>query len=180
MILLDAAETVLGGFAPALSARTQTHLISIGVEVQLAATVVGVDQSGLHVRNRDGTHRRIHSVCKIWAAGVAGNPLGAQLAEQTGAGVDRAGRVVVLEDLSLPSRPEVHVVGDMMARPHAPGIAQAAIQAARHAADDIHGQLKGGRPKGPWTYRDKGNMAASSRFRAVAEVGRIRTLGFTA
>ncbi len=61
MILLDAADTVLGGFAPAFSARAQTHLISMGVEVQLGARVVGVDHGGLDVRNRDGTHRRIHS-----------------------------------------------------------------------------------------------------------------------
>jgi NADH dehydrogenase len=139
-----------------------------------------VDRIGLDIEDRDGTRRRIDAVCKVWAAGVAAAPLGAQLAAQTGAEVDRAGRVRVLDDLTLPGHPEVHVVGDMIARPDIPGVAQGAIQAGRHAADDIRNQLRGRGPKGAFTYRDKGDMATISRFYAVAQVGRVRTSGFLA
>jgi len=179
VILLDAAPAVLGSFGDHLGAKAQARLRRIGVEVQLGAKVVGVDGTGIEVEDARG-RRRIESVCKVWAAGVAASPLGAQLAEQSGAGLDRAGRVAVLPDLTLPGHPEVFVVGDMIALDGLPGVAQVAIQGGRHVAHQIRARLAG-KPDGQaFRYRDKGSMATISRFSAVASVGRLRVSGFTA
>ena len=137
VILLDAAPTVLGAFGDHLGAKAADKLRDIGVEVQLGAKVVDVDATGIEVEDSDGTHRRIDSVCKVWAAGVQASPLGKMLAEQSGAGVDRAGRVMVNPDLTLPGHPEVFVVGDMMSLDKLPGVAQVAIQGGRYAAKAI-------------------------------------------
>ena len=120
----------------------------IGVEVQLGAKVVDVDATGIDVEDADGPHRRIESVCKVWAAGVQASELGAQLAEQSGAEVDRAGRVAVNDDLTLPGHPEVFVVGDMASLKGYPGVAQVAIQGARYAAEQIKRRLAGQEPQG--------------------------------
>jgi NADH dehydrogenase len=175
VILLDAAPTVLPSFGERLAGKAMKQLHGINVEVQLGAKVVDMDRDGLVVEDPDGTRRRIESFCKIWAAGVAASPLGRQLAEQSGAGLDRAGRVEVLPDLTLPGRPEVFVLGDMMALDGLPGVAQVAIQGAKHAAKQIKGK-----PSKPFRYRDKGSMATVSRFHAVASIGRFRFAGFTA
>ena len=175
VILLDAAPTVLPSFGERLAGKAMKQLHGINVEVQLGAKVVDVDRDGLVVEDPDGTRRRIESFCKIWAAGVAASPLGRQLAEQSGAGLDRAGRVEVLPDLTLPGHPEVFVLGDMMALDGLPGVAQVAIQGAKHAAKQIKG-----RPSKPFRYLDKGSMATVSRFHAVASIGRFRFAGFSA
>ena len=113
---------------------------------------------GIEVKDTDGTQRRIHAVTKIWAAGVQASPLGKQLAEQSGAELDRAGRIAVQPDLTLPGHPEVYVVGDMIALDRLPGVAQVAIQGGRYAAEAI----KAGSPasrREPFHYHDKGSMA---------------------
>ncbi len=175
VILLDAAPTILGAFGERLAGKAMKQLHDIHVEVQLGAKVVDVDRDGLEVEDPDGTRRRINSFCKIWAAGVAASPLGAQLAQQSGAELDRVGRIKVLPDLTLPGHPEVFVVGDMISLDDLPGVAQVAIQGAKHAAKQING-----RPSRPFRYRDKGSMATVSRFHAVASVGRFRFAGFLA
>jgi NADH dehydrogenase len=111
---------------------------------------------------------------------VQASPLGRMLGEQSGAEVDRAGRVAVLPDLTLPGHPEVHVVGDMMSLDKLPGVAQVAIQGGRYAADQIQRRLAGKEPKGPFAYFDKGSMATISRFHAVADIGKFRFEGFLA
>jgi NADH dehydrogenase len=180
VILLDAAPQVLPPFGEKLGRKTQQELEKLGVEVQLGAMVVDVDELGLEVQDKDGTRRRIEAVTKVWAAGVSASPLARQLAEQTGAPVDRAGRVGVNADLTLPGYPEVFVVGDMMALDNLPGVAQVAIQQARHAAGEIRNRLEGRPSSPPFKYHDKGSMAIISRFRAVAMVGRLRLSGFVA
>ena len=115
IILLDAAPAVLGAFGDKLSAAARDQLQKIGVDVELNAKVVGVDNTGVDIVDSDGKERRIPCRCKVWAAGVSASPLGKQLAEQSGGEVDRAGRVQVNEDLTLPGHPEIFVVGDMMA-----------------------------------------------------------------
>ena len=180
VILLDAAPSVLGSFGDRLGAKAESRLGEIGVEVQLGATVVGVDGTGIEVQDAQGQRRRIESVCKVWAAGVSASPLGALLAEQSGAGLDRAGRIEVQPDLTLPGHPEVFVVGDMIALGRLPGVAQVAIQGGRYAARQIRARLAG-RPDGqPFRYKDKGSMATISRFSAVASIGRLRFSGFVA
>ena len=179
VILLDAAPAVLGSFGDRLGAKALATLEAIGVQVQLGAKVVGVDGTGIDVEDARGRHR-IESVCKVWAAGVPASPLGRQLAEQSGAGLDRAGRVKVHPDLTLPGHPEVFVVGDMIALDGLPGVAQVAIQGGRHVARQIKARLAG-KPSGQgFEYHDKGAMATISRFSAVASVGRLRLSGFTA
>lgn len=178
VVLLDAADAVLGNFGAKLSDHAARQLRRIKVDVQLGATVVDLDATGILVRDRDGTTRRIRSMCKIWAAGVAASPLGRALAEQAGAQTDRAGRVLVEPDCSLPGHPEVFVVGDMLAEQ--PGVAQVAIQSGRYAAAQITRRLRGRAPGAAFAYRDKGSMATVSRFHAVASVKGLRFAGFLA
>ena len=180
VILLDFAPTVLGAFGDHLGGKAADKLRDIGVELQLGSKVVNVDATGIEVEDSDGTHRRIDSVCKVWAAGVQASPLGKMLADQSGAGVDRAGRVMVNPDLTLPGHPEVFVVGDMMALDKLPGVAQVAIQGGSYAAKAIKGRLAGQPVKEPFHYHDKGSMATISRFSAVASIGKIRLSGFIA
>jgi NADH dehydrogenase len=180
VILLDAAPAVLGAFGEKLGGRAVDRLTKMGVEVRLGAKVVDVDSTGIEVELGDGSRERIESVCKVWAAGVSASPLGRQLAEQSGASLDRAGRIEVQDDLTLPGHPEVFVVGDMMSLDHLPGVAQVAIQGGRYAAEQITRRLEGQPPKGPFRYFDKGSMATISRFSAVASVGKAQFSGFFA
>ena len=142
--------------------------------------VTEVDERGLEVKFKDGRTERINSVAKIWAAGVQANPLGRTLSEQTGAPLDRAGRIAVNPDLTLPGHPEVFVVGDMIALDNLPGVAQVAIQGAKYAAKEIRNRLEGKPPQAPFKYFDKGSMAIISRFDAVAMVGKLRLTGIIA
>ena len=180
VILLDAAPAVLGSFGEKLGDRAVKRLTEMGVEVRLGAKVVDVDSTGIEVEHADGSRERIESVCKVWAAGVSASPLGRQLADQSGAELDRAGRIEVQDDLTLPGHPEVFVVGDMMALEGLPGVAQVAIQGGRYAAEQIVRRLEGQEPKGPFEYFDKGSMATISRFSAVASVGKAQFSGFFA
>jgi NADH dehydrogenase len=180
IILLDAAPHILGSFGEKLGGKARRRLEQMGVEVRLGAKVVDVDLTGIEVETADGANERIESLCKVWAAGVSASPLAAQLAEQTGAGLDRAGRIQVLPDLTLPGHPEVFVVGDMIALDNLPGVAQVAIQGGRYAADQIRRRLDGEPTEGPFGYVDKGSMATISRFSAVASIGRARFGGFPA
>ncbi|HET7386490.1 MAG TPA: NAD(P)/FAD-dependent oxidoreductase [Nocardioidaceae bacterium] len=180
VVLVDAAAQVLPPFGKRLGRRAKKDLERLGVEVQLGAMVVDVDERGLVVQDKDGTRRRIAAVTKVWAAGVAASSLGARLAEQTGAPLDRAGRIGVNPDLTLPGHPEVFVVGDMIDLDHLPGVAQVAIQGARYAAEQIRNRLDGKAPSAPFHYFDKGSMATISRFSAVAMIGRLRLSGFVA
>jgi NADH dehydrogenase len=180
VVLVDAAGAVLGTFGEKLSAHAELELKRIGVEVQLNAKVVGVDAEGIDVQDPDGGTRRIRARTKIWAAGVAATPLGRQLAEASAAEVDRAGRVLVNPDLTLPGRPDVFVVGDMASLDDLPGVAQVAMQGGQHAAGQIHKRLKGEETGQPFRYKDKGSMATISRFRAVASIGKLHFSGFLA
>ena len=119
------------------------------MDVELNAKVVGVDNTGVDIIDSDGKERRIRSRCKVWAAGVSASPLGRQLAEQSGGEVDRAGRVKVNEDLTLPGHPEIFVVGDMMALNNLPGVAQVAMQGGKYAAGQIVRRLRGSRRQNP-------------------------------
>jgi NADH:ubiquinone reductase (H+-translocating) len=181
VILLDAAPAVLGAFGDKLSTAARKQLENMGVDVELNAKVVGVDNTGVDIIDSDGKERRIRSRCKVWAAGVSASPLGKQLAEQSGGEVDRAGRVKVNEDLTLPGHPEIFVVGDMMALNNLPGVAQVAMQGGKYAAGQIVRRLRGEPPAEPFKYFDKGSMATISRFHAVCSIGeRVHFSGFFA
>jgi NADH dehydrogenase len=178
ILLLDAADAVLGTFGDQLSTKALRQLHMLGIEVELDTTVVGVDETGIDIVDRYGTRHRIECMTKIWAAGVSGSPLGARLAQAAGAETDRAGRVKVEPDCTVPGHPEVFVVGDLMALDRLPGVAQVAIQSGQHAARQIACRLRGEPTGQPFRYRDKGSMATISRFSAVASVGRLRLAGF--
>ncbi|HUO38656.1 MAG TPA: NAD(P)/FAD-dependent oxidoreductase [Mycobacterium sp.] len=182
VILLDAASAVLPPMGPKLGKKAQARLEKMGVEIQLGAMVTDVDRNGLTVKDSDGTIRRIESTCKVWSAGVSASPLGQQLAAQSSVELDRAGRVKVQPDLSVPGYPNVFVIGDMAAVDNVPGMAQGAIQGAKYVAHQLKSELKGADPahRKPFRYFDKGSMATVSRFSAVAQVGRLEFSGFIA
>ena len=177
VILLDAAPQVLPPFGQKLGDRAKAELEKLGVEVILGAMVTDVDERGIEMKFKDGRVERIDTVTKIWAAGVQASGLTRTLADQTGAPLDRAGRIGVNPDLTLPGHPEVFVVGDMISLDNLPGVAQVAIQGAKYAAKEIDGRARGHAPQPPFRYFDKGSMAIISRFRAVAMVGKFRITG---
>ena len=177
-LLYQVATGILseGDIAPA----TRASLENRGVEVQLGAMVTEVDGTGIEVKDKDGTVRRIEAMTKVWAAGVAASPLGKMIADQAGAEVDRAGRVHVEEDLTVKGHPEIFLVGDMINLKGYPGVAQLAIQGGRYAAKEILGRLEGKEPQAPFVYKDKGSMATISKYSAVASIGKIKLTGFIA
>ena len=180
IVLLDAAPTILGSFPESLRRRAMRDLQDIGIEVHLGAAVTHVDLRGLATNAADTRLRRIEAATKIWAAGVQASPLGRLLAAAAGADLDRAGRVKVEDDCSLPGHPEVFVVGDLMNLGELPGVSQVAIQSGRHAADTIRRRLQGDTTRRPLRYRNFGTMATISRFRAVTAIGRVRLAGLPA
>jgi NADH dehydrogenase len=182
VILLDALPAVLAPMGEKLGKKAQARLEKMGVDIQLGAMVTDVDRNGITVKDSDGTIRRIESATKVWSAGVSASPLGRDLAAQSDVEIDRAGRVKVLPDLSVPGHPDVFVVGDMAAVEGVPGMAQGAIQGGNYAAKAIKAELKGANPseREPFKYFDKGSMATVSRFSAVAKIGPLEFGGFIA
>jgi NADH:ubiquinone reductase (H+-translocating) len=180
IVLVDAADAVLGNFGTRLAAGAANQLQKLGVEVWLGEKVVDVDANGITVEDTSGKQTRINSHTVTWAAGVRASALGATLARQSGAELDRGGRIKVQPDCTLPGHPEVFVVGDMMTLNDYPGVAQVAMQQAAYAAKEIRNRISGRAPQKPFTYFDKGSMATISRFKAVANVGPFRFGGFIA
>jgi NADH dehydrogenase len=182
IILVDALDAVLPTFGDHLSTKALRQLHKMGVEVELGTKVVDVDATGIEVETKNG-RRRIESMTKIWAAGVAAPALSRQVAAAAGAETDRAGRIKVNPDCTLPGHPEIFAVGDMMALDQLPGVAQVAIQSGRYAARQITRRARGEGAEGadkPYMYFDKGSMATISRFSAVASIGKARFAGFIA
>ena len=176
VILVDGGAEPLATFGDKLSVKTATTLEHLGVEMRMEARVVGVDGSGVDVQGKEATSR-IEARTTIWAAGVQASPLAGLLAEACGAEVDRAGRISVLPDLTLPGHPEVFAVGDMVSLNNLPGVAEVAMQGGLHSANTVLRRLKGKDTK-PFTYRDLGSVATIGRFRAVVSVKGIRLSGF--
>jgi NADH:quinone reductase (non-electrogenic) len=149
----------------------------MGVELRMGLRATDVDFNGLDVQTPDGTER-IHAHTVIWAAGVAASPLAKMLGDASGAEVDRAGRVSVLPDCTLPGHPEVFAIGDMMSLDQLPGVAEVAMQQGLFAGRTIRRRLRGDDHTVPFKYVDLGSMATIGRFRAVVEFKRIRLSGF--
>ena len=180
IILVDAVDTVLPPFPKPLQRRARRDLERLGVEMRLGTRVTGVDPEGLDLENPDSTSGRIQARTKIWAAGVQASALGAILAEQSDAKLDRAGRVPVEPDCSLPGFPEVFVVGDMMLLDGLPGVAEVAMQSGRHAARTIVRRVNSADAARPFRYRDLGTAATIARFRALVYRGRLHAAGLPA
>jgi NADH dehydrogenase len=156
------------------------------VTVLTRRTVVGIDGESVTIADGGGTPERVPTRTVVWAAGVTASSLAARLAELSGAEVDRAGRIAVEPDLTLPGHPEVVALGDMVrvrgrdGTPVVlPGVAPVAMQQGRYAAKTVRARLKS-RPTPPFRYRDKGNLATIGRSRAVADLHVIRLSGFLA
>ena len=148
-----------------------------GVELRMRTRVNDVKADAIVVQGQDGEeHIPCHT--RVWAAGVQGSPLGAMVAQAAGAKTDRAGRVEVLPDCTLPDHPEVFVVGDLMALNKLPGVAEVAMQSGLHAARTIKRRQRGDAAAKPFRYRDLGSMATISRFRAIVSFRGIRVGGF--
>ena len=168
VILVEGGDGVLSSFGPKQSRRAGEQLERMGIDVRLQGMVEDVDESGVTVKYRDGSTQHIATRCVLWAAGVAASPLGRQLAEQSGAGLDRAGRVQVRSDLTLPGHDEVFVIGDMIALDDLPGVAQVAMQGAKFSAKKIRARIDGKPEPTQFSYFDKGSMATIGRSAAVA------------
>lgn len=176
ILLFEADARILRAFPEHLAQKAHAELERKGVEVRLNAPVSSIDATGVVVA---GEH--IPSALVLWSAGVSATPLGAHL----GAPMDRAGRVKVLPDLSIPGHPEVFVVGDLMVmerdgKPYAPGLAPVAIQQGIYAGKRIARAVAGQPDDAPFVYRDKGNLATVGRAFAIAQLGRYTFSGFFA
>jgi NADH dehydrogenase len=186
IVLVEMADRVLTTFPPSLSKKAARSLEHLGVTPRLSHTVVDIDREGVTVESDDHGQERIPARTVIWAAGVTASSMARRLGEATGAEVDRAGRVSVGPDLTLPGHPEVFALGDMVrvlgedGEPQPlPGIAPVAMQQGRYAAKAIKARLSD-RPQEPFRYRDKGNLATIGKARAVADLHVVRLSGFLA
>jgi NADH:quinone reductase (non-electrogenic) len=181
ILLVEAADRVLTTFPPSLSAKAVRSLERIGVTVLTGKTVVGIDEDGVTIGDGGGEPERIATRNVIWAAGVTASGLAARLAELTGAELDRAGRVTVEPDLTLPGHREVFAVGDMVRLPDIvfPGVAPVAMQQGRYVAGVVRDRLQS-RERPPFRYHDKGNLATIGRAAAVADIKGLRLSGFLA
>ena len=171
VVLVEGAPHVLPVYPESLSIKARRQLETLGVEVLTGSLVESIDGTGVTLG--DGT--RIDSDTVLWAAGVKASSLGELLA----APLDRAGRVVVESDLSIPGSRNVFVVGDLATLPEVPGVAPAAMQMGRYVAGLIRSDLRGNQRK-PFAYRDKGSLATIGRARGVADFGAVRFSGFLA
>jgi NADH:ubiquinone reductase (H+-translocating) len=186
ILLVEIADRVLTTFPESLSRKALRSLEHLGVSPLLGRTVVGIEEEAVTVQSADGGSERIPARTKIWCAGVTASGLAARLAEQADGELDRAGRVAVEPDLTLPGHPEVFAIGDMVSVRGAdgmplvlPGVAPVAMQQGRYAAKVVRARLSG-RSTGPFHYRDKGNLATIGRGRAVADLHVIRLSGLVA
>jgi NADH dehydrogenase len=186
ILLVEIADRVLTTFPESLSRKALRSLEHLGVSPLLGRTVVDIEEEAVTVQSADGGSERIPARTKIWCAGVTASGLAARLAEQADGELDRAGRVAVEPDLTLPGHPEVFAIGDMVSVRGAdgtpsvlPGVAPVAMQQGRYAAKVVRARLSG-RSTRPFHYRDKGNLATIGRGRAVADLHVIRLSGLVA
>lgn len=177
VLLFDGGKEPLATFGGHLSGRASRELESMGVELHMGCFATAIDGRGLEVRLADGTVTRHEARTVLWTAGVTASPLGRMLAEAAGASTDRAGRVEVQPDCTLPGHPEVFVIGDLMSLDDLPGVAEVAMQSGMHAARTIRRRLAGRETK-PFRYFDLGSMAYVGRRHAVVEFRGLQLSGF--
>ncbi|MEO8179685.1 MAG: NAD(P)/FAD-dependent oxidoreductase [Deltaproteobacteria bacterium] len=171
VVLVEAGPRILPSLDPILSERAERQLRELGIDVRTGVAVTELSTDFVQIGSE-----RIRARTVLWAAGVRASRLAADL----GVPVDKAGRIWVEEDLSVPDRPEVFVVGDLIAKTQEgkplPGVAQLAVQSGRHAARNVLNSVRG-RPRAPFSYVDKGSMATIGRHKAVAQIGRFHFSG---
>jgi NADH dehydrogenase len=185
IILADAAEQLLPAYPPDLSRHAVESLQRLGVTVRTGLMVTNVDENGVSVKAKSGEQELIATHTVIWAAGVAVSDFGKTLAKRTSAPTDKAGRIKVNGDLTIPGYPDIFVVGDQayLTDEHGkqlPGVAQVAIQSGAYAAKTIAARVRERHPLKPFRYFDKGDLAVIGRFSAVANVFGFHLSGFPA
>jgi NADH dehydrogenase len=185
VLLVEAADRVLTGFPQSLSARAAGALETLGVTPLLEHTLTDVDGDGVTTQSPAGEQTRYPAHTVVWAAGVTSSDVAHELAEAAGAETDRAGRLIVEQDLTVQGHAEVFALGDMVAIRRGeqtetlPGLAPVAMQQGRHAAAAILDGLAG-KPAQPFHYKDKGNLATIGRAKAVADIKGIHLSGAVA
>ncbi|EJL85214.1 NADH dehydrogenase, FAD-containing subunit [Herbaspirillum sp. CF444] len=178
VVLLEGSERVLGAYPPDLSEKARTQLLKLGVDVRTGSRVTHIDEECVRYADQGG-EQRLASRTVIWSAGVAASPLGKSL----NVPLDRAGRVIIGSELSIPDHPEVFVIGDLAAaisdgKP-VPGVSPAAKQMGRVAARNILNRING-KPLESFVYQDYGSLATIGRKAAVAMVGKFKFSGYPA
>src|SRR6202008_1282479 len=184
IILLDGAPRVLMPFPEDLAEKASRSLAKLGVQVRCSAMVKAVVQEGWPI-DSGGQTDSIAAKTVVWAGGITASPLGKILASHTKAETDKGGRVKVKPDLTIPSYPDISVIGDLASATNEkgkplPGVAQVAMQGGTYAAKAILRQVKGRRELSPFRYFDKGSLAVIGRWAAVADVFGLHISGFLA
>ena len=178
VLLLDGGSAPLASFGPELSGKAAAALRKLGVEQHMHSIVTKVDAGGVEVRGADGAVTRHEAGTVLWTAGVEAAPVCEAVATVTGASRDRAGRILVGPDLSIPGHPEIMVAGDAMSLNGLPGVAEVAMQSGLYAARRIRREAAGQPHGAAFRYRDLGSAAYISRGTAVVSAGRLRLGGF--
>ncbi|MBV9204372.1 MAG: NAD(P)/FAD-dependent oxidoreductase [Actinobacteria bacterium] len=178
VLLFDGGNAPLAMFGPKLSGMAARQLGQLGVELHMGSIVTRVDPGGVEVKDHDGNVTRHVCGNVLWTAGVEAPPLAAAVAQATGAATDRAGRIVVGEDLAIPGHPEILVTGDMMSLDKLPGVAEVAMQTGLYAGRSVAHQARGQAFGKPFKYRDLGSAAYISRGKAVVSAFGMNFGGF--
>jgi NADH:ubiquinone reductase (H+-translocating) len=178
VMLFDGGSMPLASFGPKLSGKAAQTLQKLGVELHMHSIVTNVRVGLLQVRSADGSTTDYDVGTALWTAGVEAPPLAAAVAKATGAKRDRAGRILVEDDCTIPGHPNIYVVGDMMSLRKLPGVAEVAMQSGLYVGHRIRHQVEGQQEDKPFRYRDLGSAAYLSRGKAVVSAGPLKTGGF--
>jgi NADH:quinone reductase (non-electrogenic) len=178
VLLFDGGSAPLAVFGEKLSGKAEKALRKLGVEMHMGSIVTDIDLNGLSVRDKEGAITRYEAGTVLWTAGVEAPPFAEALAKATGAERDRAGRIVVQDDCTIPGHPEIFVIGDLMSLNKLPGVAEVAMQSGLYAGHRIGREAKGKEPGKPFRYRDLGSAAYISRGNALMSAGPVKLSGF--
>ena len=178
VMLFDGGSAPLASFGPKLSEKAAQTLQKLGVELHMHSIVTNVRVGLLQVRSADGSTTSYDVGTALWSAGVEAPPLAAAVAKATGAERDRAGRILVADNCTIPGHPNIYVAGDMMSLRKLPGVAEVAMQSGLYVGHRIHKQVAGEQTDKPFSYHDLGSAAYLSRGKAVVSAGPLKTGGF--
>ena len=178
VLLFDGGSAPLAMFGPKLSQKASKTLDALGVEQHMGSIVTHVDEGYVLVRDHAGQETRYDAATVLWTAGVEAPPIATALAAATGAKQDRAGRILVQKNLTIPDHPEISVLGDMMSLDKLPGVAEVAMQSGLYAGHRVRRRVSGNMEEKPFRYHDLGSAAYISRGKAVVSAGPLQVGGF--
>ena len=178
VLLFDGGSAPLAVFGDKLASKAKAELERLGVELHMGSLATDIDQHGLVARDHDGSETRYDAGTVLWTAGVEAPAFAEALAGATGAERDRAGRIVVRDDLTIDGHREISVIGDMMSLDKLPGVAEVAMQSGLYAGRRVRREIEGEPNSHPFKYRDLGSAAYIARGRAVVKAGPMHLAGF--